>query len=148
MNPTGKIASFVYAFVLIACACFAGFEVFGFAFAIGDGDGKIGLGTDIFLIGTLVGAAGLFLAVLGSWTRSRAVSLVALSSAILVFPAAGLFCWAQGGAFFHNTRVGFSYSPSAWASVLLPVPLDLAAVLLSGLRLRRFSRSVLELPIP
>jgi hypothetical protein len=148
MSPTGKIASFAYALILTTCGCFAGFEVFGFAFAIGDGDGKIGLGTDSFLIGTLVGAAGLFLAVFGSWTRSRAVSLIALSSTILVLPAAGLFCWAQGRAFLHNAQIGFHYGPFDWASVFLPVPVDLAALLLSGFRFRQFGRSVPEPPTP
>jgi hypothetical protein len=141
VHPTGKIGSFVYALVLVGCACFAGSEVFGFAFAIGDGDGKIGLGIGAFFIATLAGAVGLVIAAIGSWTRSRAVSLIALAGALLVLPSAVLFCRAQGGALWHNSQVGFNYGPLAWASVLLPLPLDLAALLLSGLRFQHFNPS-------
>jgi hypothetical protein len=144
MKQTQKIVvSLAYALLLAACVCFAGFEVFGFAFAIGDGGGKIGLGAGIFLIATLVGAAGLFIAALGSWTRSRAARLIALASVLLVLPASVLYCWQNGEAFWHNTQVGFHYGPLAWATVLLPVPLDLAALLSSGLRIRQFNHSIL-----
>ena len=147
MNSTGKIASLSFALLLVASACFAGFEVFGFAFGIGDGGGTIGLGIGAFFIATIAGAVGLVISSLGSWTRSRAVIWIAIASSLLVLPAAVLFCWGQGGALWHNSQVGYHYGPLAWTSVLLPVPFDLAALLLSGLRFRRFCRSAPERPI-
>jgi hypothetical protein len=140
MILTQKIVSLAYALLLIACACFAGLEIFGFAFGIADGGGKIGPGIGILLIAALLGATALMIVAVGSWTRNRAVSLIALASALLVLPATVLFCWANGQALWHNTQIGYHSGPLAWASVLLPVPLDFVALLFSGLRFRQFSR--------
>jgi hypothetical protein len=132
-----KIGSLIYALLLVACACFAGLEIFGFAFAIGDGGGTIGLGMGIFFIATLAGAIGLVATAGGSWTRSRTVSRISCASAVLVLPAAGLYGWQDVVAMWHNSQIGYHYGPFHWASALLPVPFDLAALLFSGLRLRR-----------
>jgi len=134
------ITSLANALLLIACALFAGFEVFGIAFGIGDGGGSIGLGAGTFLTATLVGAVGCLIAALGSWARSRTVSLIGLTSALLVLPAAFVFCRQDGWAFWHYSQMGFHYGLFAWATVLLPVPFDFAALLLSGLRFRQFRR--------
>lgn len=144
MNLTQKSVSFLYALVVIASACFAGFEIFGFAFAIGDGGGKVGLGTGAFLIGTLVGAVGLLIAASGFWARSRTLDLIAVVSAFLVLPAAVLFCWNNGRAQWHNSQIGFQYGAMAWASVILPIPLNLTVLLWSGLRFRQWGSSVRE----
>jgi hypothetical protein len=61
MNLKGKVASLVYALVLLGCAFFAGFDAFAFAFAIGDGGGQVSLTAGTLLIGKLAGGVGLVL---------------------------------------------------------------------------------------
>jgi hypothetical protein len=147
MNPTGKVASFVYALVLLGCAYFAWFDTFAFAFAIGEGDGQVSFAVGTLLIGTLVGGAGLAVASLGSWTRWRAVSLIALVSALLVLPSAVLYGWLTAKAFWMNTRLGMHFGPWAWASAILPPFLGLAAVVFSWTRFRRLTTPVPEAPL-
>ena len=138
MNSTGKVASLVYALLLLACAFFAGFDTFWTAFAIGDGDGQIGIAAGALLISTLLGGVGLAIASLGSWTGSRGISLIALVSALAVLPMAVLFGWGQGRACLINSRLGFHYSVWEWTADILPPFLGLAAVVWSGVRFRRF----------
>ena len=140
MNPTGKVASLVYALVLLGCAYFAGFDTFAFAFAIGDGDGRVSVAAGILLIGTLVGGAGLAIASLGSWTRWRPLSLIALVSALVVLPATVLYEWQSANAFWVNTRLGMHYGLWAWVSAILPPFLGLTATVFSWVRFRRPSR--------
>jgi len=139
MNLTGKVASLVYALVLLGCAGFAGFDTFAFAFAIGDADGRITVASGTFLIGTLAGGGGLAIASLGSWTQWRPVRLVALASALVVLPAAVLYGWQSANAFWNNTQLGMHYGPWAWASAILPPFLGLAGVVWSWERLRQLS---------
>jgi hypothetical protein len=148
MNPTGKIASLIYALVLLGCAFFAGFDTFAFAFAIGDAGGQVGVAAGTLLIGTLVGGAGLAIASLGSWTRWRALSLIALVSALVVLPAAVLYGWQSANAFWINTLLGMHYGPWAWASAILPPFLGLTAVVLSWVRFRRLTAQLPEAPLP
>jgi hypothetical protein len=147
MNPTGKVASLVYALVLLACAFFAGFDTFAFGFAIGDGGGQVGVAAGALLIGTLVGGAGLAIASLGSWTRWRAVSLIALASALVVLPAAVLYGWQSASAFWVNTHLGMHYEPWAWVSAILPPFLGLTAMVLSWVRFRRLTAQSREAPL-
>jgi hypothetical protein len=138
MNLKGKFISLIYALTLLGCAFFAGLDAFGFAFAIGDGDGQVGLASGTLVIGTLVGGVGLVIAALGSWTRWRGISLIALVSALVVLPAAVLYGWGNGRANWINTRHGMHFGWWSWASAILPPFLDLAALGLSWLRFRRF----------
>lgn len=141
MNPTGKIVSLVYAVVLLECAFFAGYDDFAFGFAIGDGGGRVSIPAGVLLIGTLVGAAGLALTSLGSWTRWRTVSMTALVSAVVVFPAAVLYGWGDAHAMWMNSHHGlhYSYGPVAWTTAILPPFLDVAAVAFSWARFRRLT---------
>ena len=139
MDPTGKVVSLFYAILLLGCAFFAGFDTFAFAFAIGDDGGQVGVAAGILLIGTLVGGAGLAIASLGSWTRWRAVSLIALVGALVVLPAAVLYGWQSTNAFWINTHLGMHYGPQAWASAILPPFLGLTVVAWSWARFRRLT---------
>lgn len=139
MNPAGKLISLVYALLLLACAAAAGFDTFGFAFVIGDGGGQPGVMMSAFLIATLVGL-GLAIAALLSWTRSRAISLIALLSSLAVLPASVLFAWASVPAFLHNSQFGFHYSVFNWTSAILPPFLIVAVVVLSWVRMRHFAQ--------
>jgi hypothetical protein len=134
MNLSGKI---IYALVLLGCACFAGFDTFAFAFGIGDGDGQVSFLAGTILIGTLAGGVGLVIAALGSWTRSRGISKLAIVSILVVLPAAVLYGSQSARAFWINTQHGYHYGPWAWASAVLPPFLGLLAVGLSFMRLRR-----------
>jgi hypothetical protein len=136
MNLKAKILSLLFALLLLACACFAGFDTFAFAFAIGDGDGQVGVATGILLIGTLAGGVGSIIAAFGSWSRRRGISLIALVSVLIVLPAAVLYGWGSVHAFWHNTKVGFHYGFWAWTSAILPPFLCLLAAGLSLVRLR------------
>ena len=139
MNMRGKALSLVYAFVLLECAFFAGYDDFAFAFAIGDDGAPTSIPVRALLIGTLVGAAGLAIASLGSWTRWRAVSLTALVSAVVVFPAAILYGWQSSNAMWNNSHHGMHYGPPLWTAAILPPVLDLAAVAFSWVRLRKLA---------
>ncbi|MGO9940879.1 MAG: hypothetical protein ACLPH3_24730 [Terracidiphilus sp.] len=142
MNLTGWPVSLLFAVLLVSCAGVALYQTWGFMFAKGEAEAAVGLGVVAVLFVTLLGAAGLVIGALGSWSRWPIYSKIPLVSALCVLPAAVLFCWQQGGAYWRNTQIGvFHYGPLAWASVLLPLPLDLAAVLLSGLRFRQLKRS-------
>jgi len=134
-------ASVVYALLLAACAFFAGFAVFGFAFAIGDGGGSVGPGMAFFLIATLVGAVALGIGALSCWARNRVIRGIALAGVLLVLPAGFLFTRENGWAMWSYAQTGYHYGASAWSSVLLPVPLDLVALVWSGLRLRRMGHA-------
>ena len=139
MNLKAKFVSLIYTLVLLACAFFAGFDTFGFAFAIGDGGGQVGLAAGTLLIGTLAGGVGLVIAALGSWTRSRGISLIALVSVLVVLPAAVLYSWQGVHAFWMNTQLGMHYGLWDWASTILPPFLGLVAAGLSWIRFRRLS---------
>jgi hypothetical protein len=139
MNLKGKIVSLIYALVLLGCALFAGFDTFAFAFAIGDGGGQVSLAAGTLLIGTLTGGVGLVIAALGSWTRSRGISLIALVSVLVVLPAAVLYGWQGVHAFWINTQLGMHYGLWAWASAILPPFLGLVAAGLSWIRFQRLS---------
>ena len=138
MNLTGKVASLVYALLLLACAFFAGYDTFWTAFGIGDGDGQIGVAAGALLISTLLGGIGLTFASLGSCTRWPTVSLIALVSALAVLPMAVLFGWGQARASWIDSHLGFHYSVWQWAAEILPPFLGLAAAVWSGARFRRF----------
>jgi hypothetical protein len=137
MNPTGKVVSLVYALVLLGCAAAAGLDVFAFRFGIGDGGGTIGLVAGAFMIGTLVGGAGLAGAALGAWTRWPAVSLIAFVSALVVLPAALLYGWQSANAFWVNSHLGYHYGAWVWASAILPSVLGPAAAVFSWIRFKR-----------
>ncbi len=143
MNPTGKVVSLIYVVVLLECAFFAGYDDFAFAFAIGDGDGRVTIPIGVLLIGTLVGAVGLAIASLGSWTRWRAVSMTALVSAVVVFPAAILYGWESANAMWINSHHGMHYGPPLWIAAVLPPILDLAAVAFSWARFRQLTAKLL-----
>lgn len=147
MNPTGKVASLVYVLLLLACAFFAGYDSFWTAFGIGDGGGQVGIIAGALLIGTLAGGAGLAIASLGSWTRSRAVSLIALVSALAELPMAVLFGWGQARACWIDSQHGFHYSVWEWAAEILPTFLGLAAAVWSWVRFRRFAVRLPESPV-
>jgi hypothetical protein len=127
MTVNDNISSLVFALLLLACACFAGFDTFAFAFGIGDGGGQVGLTTGTLLIATLAGGVGLIIAAIGSWSRRPGISLLALISAFIVLPAAVLYGWGSVHVFWHNTKVGLHYSIWAWASAILPPFLCLVA---------------------
>ena len=129
----------IYALLLLGCAFFAGFDTFAFAFAIGDGGGQVSLAAGTLLIGTLAGGVGLVIAALGSWTRWRGISLIALVSVLVVLPAAVLYGWQSVHAIWINTQLGMQYGLWAWASAILPPFLGLVAAGLSWIRFRRLS---------
>lgn len=139
MNSTGKVVSLVYAGVLLECAFFAGYDDFAFGFAIGDGAGRVTIPVGALLIATLVGAAGLALASLGSWTRWRSVSMTALVSAVVVLPAAVLYGWQSANAMWINSHRGMHYGTPLWTAAILPPILDLAAVAFSWARFRQLT---------
>ena len=89
--------------------------------------------------GTLAGGVGLVIAALGSWTRSRGISRIALVSVLVVLPAAMLYGWQSVHAFWINTQLGMHYGLWAWASAILPPFLCLVAAGLSWIRFRRLS---------
>ena len=148
MNPTAKVASLVFAPVLLGCVFCAGFDTFAFAFAIGDSGGQVDVAAGALLIGTLMGGAGLAIALPRSWTRWRVVTLIALVCALLVLPAAVLHAWQSANAFWVNTHPGMHYGPSAWVSAILPPFLGLTAVVLSWVRFRRFTAQLPEAAPP
>jgi hypothetical protein len=86
---------------------------------------------------TLAGAVGLLIAAVGSWTSSRVLRLIALVGVLVVLPGTVLSCWQGVRAFWYNAQIGFHYGAFAWASVLVPVPLDLAALAWTGVRLQQ-----------
>jgi hypothetical protein len=140
MNLKGKIVSLIYALVLLGCAFFARFDTFAFAFGIGEGGEPVGLAAGTLLIGTLAGGVGLVIAALGSWTRSRGISLLALVSVLVVLPAAVLYGWQDVRASWINTQLGMHYGLWVWTSAILPPFLCLVAAGLSWIRLLRLSR--------
>ena len=105
------------------------------------GESKIATGT--LLIGTLAGGVGLVIAALGSWTRSRGISRIALVSVLVVLPAAVLYGWQSVHAFSINTQLGMHYGLWAWASAILRPFLCLVAAGLSWIRFRRLSSLLL-----
>jgi hypothetical protein len=139
MNPTGKVVSLVYALVLLACGLAAGLDIFALGFGIGDGGGHIGPVVGTFMIATLLGGSGLTIAAFGSWTRWRAVSLIAFVSALLVLPAAVLYGWQSAWAFSVNSRLGYHYGFWVWASAILPPFLGPAVAVFSWIRSRQFA---------
>jgi len=142
MNLTRWPISVVNAVLLVGCAGFALFQTWGFMFAMGEAETAVGLGVAALLIVTLLGTAGLVIGALGSWSRWPIYSMIPLVSGLCVLPTAVLFFWQEGRASWQNMQTGAYYSgPFVWASILLPVPLDLAALLLSGLRFRHLKRS-------
>jgi hypothetical protein len=142
MNLARWPVTVFYAVLLFSCAWFALFQTWGFMFAMGEAETPVSLGVGALLIVTVLGAAGLIIGALGSWSRWPIYSKISLVSALCVLPTAILFCWQEGMASWQNMQTGAYYSgPMTWASVLLPVPLDLAALLLSGLRFRQLKRS-------
>jgi len=143
MNLKGKIVSLIYALVLLGCALFAGYDTFAFAFGIGDGEGQVSIAAGTLLIGTLAGGVGLVIAALGSWTRSRGISRIALVSVLVVLPAAVLYGLQSVHAFWINTQLGMHYGLWAWASAILPPFLCLVAAGLSWIRFRRLSSLLL-----
>lgn len=140
MNLTGKFVWFPFFVLLLACAGFAGYQTFGFAFGIGESGGPISAIAAIFLIGTLVGGAGLVIAALGSWSPWRAFSLIALVSVVVVLPASVLFCRQDAWAMWVNSGLGYHFGAWRWASAILPPFLDLAALWLSWVRFRRLGK--------
>jgi hypothetical protein len=143
MNRSRIPRSLVYAVLLAACACFALYHLWGFMFEMGESGGPDTLIGDTILGVTLLGAAGLVIAALLSWTRWRALSLIATASAILALSAALIFFQSDIRAMWLNTRRGvYHHGLFAWAAALLPVPLDIAAVLWSWFRFRRRANPV------
>jgi hypothetical protein len=140
MKATHRAASFFYALLLIACAGYAGFEVWAFAFGIGDGDGQVGFGVGVLFAATLIGIGGLLIAAASSWAKKRLFRWIALGSVLLVIPAAALFSISQGRAILSNMDLGFHYSAFDLSTILLPVPLDCAALIV-GMRRFGFRRA-------
>jgi hypothetical protein len=136
MNLKGKLASLIYAPVLLACAFFAGFDTFGFAFGIGDGRGQVSLTAGALLIGTLAGGMGLVIAALGSWTRWRGANVIALISLLIVWPAAMLYGWQGVHAYWIDTQLGMHFSLWVWSSAILPPLLGVVGAALSWARVR------------
>jgi hypothetical protein len=135
--PRKVTVSIAYGLLLLCCAFFACFAVFGFAFAIGDGGGTASPPMEVFFDVTLAGAALLLIAALGCWAHNRVLPVVALVSILLVLPASALSCRSGITADWYNSSHN-SFHPSlfAWVSDLLPVPLDLAALVWSAMRFR------------
>gem|GEM_PF-5429413 len=125
MNLTRMSVNLVYTVLLISCACFARYQIFGIMFGIGDSGIAIGPIIGAFFIGTMLSALGLLIAAFGSWTRWPAFSIVALGCSLGVLPATILFCWAN--------RL---LTPTI--DILAPA-LDMTAVIWSWLRFRQFA---------
>ncbi|HUD55964.1 MAG TPA: hypothetical protein VMR02_12095 [Terracidiphilus sp.] len=122
MNLTRWPVTVVYAVLLLGCVGFALYQTWGAMFAMGESETAVGLVAGAFLIVTVLGAAGLVIGALGSWTRWRSYSVIALVGALGVLPMAALFCRQNRGA------IDF-----------LAIALDLAAVSLSWLRFRQLA---------
>jgi hypothetical protein len=125
MNLTRMLVNLVYAVLLLGCACFARYQLFGLMFGIGESGTPIGPIIGTFLIGTMFGAVGLLIAALGSWTQWPALSILALGCSLGVLPATILFCWNNG----LRTPI---------VDILAPV-FDLTAFIWSWLRFRQFA---------
>ena len=123
MNLTRWPVTLVYTVLLLSCAGFALYQTWGAMFAMGESETPVGLGVGALLIVTLLGAAGLVIGALGSWSRWPIYSKIPLVGALGVLPIAALFCRQNRGA------IDF-----------LAIALDLAAVSLSWLRFRQLSR--------
>jgi hypothetical protein len=136
------LLSIAYGLLLLACAVFAFFAVWGFAFAIGDGGGTPSPSMEMFMDVTLAGAAVLFIASLFCWSRRRVIPAIALIGVLLVLPATAVSCRNDTAADWYNSSHN-SFHPSlfAWALALWPVPLDLAAIIWSAMRLREAIRA-------
>ena len=141
MNLKGKLASLIYARVLLGCAFFAGFDTFGFAFGIGDGGGQISVAAGTFLIGTLVGGVGLIITALLSWTRWPGTNVIALVSVLIVLPAAVLYGWQGVRANWLNTQLEMHFGLWNWSAAILPPFLGAVAAGLSWGRFRSQSHS-------
>jgi hypothetical protein len=68
MNLTGWRASLLFTVLVVSCAGVALYQTWGFMFAMGEAETAVGLGVGALLIVTLLGAAGLGIGALGSWS--------------------------------------------------------------------------------
>ena len=132
------VLSLFYAVLLIACALFAGFQIFGWLFVIGETDRQPAAWEEALLICTGVGAVGLLITSFGSWMRHKSISMIALVSALLVLPVFAQYFLGYGMSM--SDVVG----PLDWENVgvyVLPAPLDLVVAWWSWSRFRQFSKA-------